>query len=203
MSSRAAVFKQTRQAYLEEISRLADISRRAAELGLEASTNGYRVPFFAQEYFLTNGSLVDQQARPAPFDAVIVICRYLIMCPPVASSRRQWTAFREFKDAAPLLGYFAQNAEQAIATTFRSRPGDLHQAARRLNGQTPDTRLAYDAQYVFSALPMIKLMLLFNDADEEFDAECRVLFERRAEAYLDMECVAILGAHLAHALKPE
>jgi hypothetical protein len=202
MSSRAAVFKQTRQAYLEEISRLDDIPRRAAELGFKATENGYRVPFFAKDYLLTNGSLVDRRARPAPFDAVIVICRYLIMCPPVASSRRQWTAFREFKDAAPLLGYFAQNAEQAIAKTFRSRPDELHEAARRLNGQPPDKHLAYDAQYLFTALPRIKLLLLFNDADEEFDAECRVLFERRAEAYLDMECVAILGAQLAHALKP-
>ncbi|MGD8762104.1 MAG: DUF3786 domain-containing protein [Desulfobacteraceae bacterium] len=36
-------------------------------------------------------------------------------------------------------------------------------------------------------------MLLFNDKDEEFPAQCSVLFERRTENYLDMECVAMVG----------
>ena len=35
--------------------------------------------------------------------------------------------------------------------------------------------------------------MLFNDEDDEFSARCLVLFERRAERYLDMECLAIVG----------
>ena len=37
------------------------------------------------------------------------------------------------------------------------------------------------------------LLLLFNDKDEEFPAQCTVLFEKRTETYLDMECVAMVG----------
>jgi len=43
------------------------------------------------------------------------------------------------------------------------------------------------------ALPKIPILLLFNGADEEFPARCAMLFERRAEKYLDMECLAIAG----------
>jgi hypothetical protein len=45
------------------------------------------------------------------------------------------------------------------------------------------------------------MLLLFNDADEEFPADCKVLFEKRAESYLDMECVAIIGMLLAEFLR--
>ncbi|CAN2041866.1 hypothetical protein GMMP15_50054 [Candidatus Magnetomoraceae bacterium gMMP-15] len=43
--------------------------------------------------------------------------------------------------------------------------------------------------------------MLFNDADDEFEAKCSVLFERRAEKYLDLECLAMLGRHLFTCLK--
>ena len=51
------------------------------------------------------------------------------------------------------------------------------------------------------ALPRIPLLLLFNDRDEEFPAQCSVLFEKRTEAYLDMECVAMVGMLLCEYLK--
>jgi hypothetical protein len=44
-------------------------------------------------------------------------------------------------------------------------------------------------------------LILFNDADEEFPAQCMVLFERRAENYLDMECLAMVGMLLFEQLK--
>jgi hypothetical protein len=43
--------------------------------------------------------------------------------------------------------------------------------------------------------------MLFNDADMEFAAQCMVLFERRAEKYLDMECLAMVGMLLFEYLK--
>ncbi len=45
----------------------------------------------------------------------------------------------------------------------------------------------------FDPLPKVPILLLFNDTDEEFSAQCLLLFERRAEKYLDMESMAILA----------
>jgi hypothetical protein len=45
-------------------------------------------------------------------------------------------------------------------------------------------------------------LLLFNDADKEFAAQCMVLFERGADKYLDMECLAMVGMLLFEYLKP-
>ena len=48
---------------------------------------------------------------------------------------------------------------------------------------------------------MIPVIMLYNDADEEFSAKCSVLFESRAEKYLDAECIAMLGRQLFRHLK--
>ena len=45
----------------------------------------------------------------------------------------------------------------------------------------------------FDALSNIPLLLLFNDKDDEFPAQSAVLFEKRAEKLLDMECLAMVG----------
>lgn len=43
--------------------------------------------------------------------------------------------------------------------------------------------------------------MLLNDAGEEFSAQRAVRFERRAEDYLDMECLTIAGMPLFGYLK--
>jgi hypothetical protein len=70
-----------------------------------------------------------------------------------------------------------------------------------LNGHPPAADFPYDLSLQFSALPKIPVLMLFNDADEEFPARCAVLFERRAEKYLDMECLAMVGSLLFEWLK--
>ncbi len=59
----------------------------------------------------------------------------------------------------------------------------------------------YDLSMQFDALPRVPVMLLFNDADDEFPAKSSVLFERRAEKYLDAECLAMVGRLLFTYLK--
>jgi hypothetical protein len=45
------------------------------------------------------------------------------------------------------------------------------------------------------------VLLLFNDADEEFAVRRTVLLERRAENYLDIECFAMADMLLFEYLK--
>ena len=47
----------------------------------------------------------------------------------------------------------------------------------------------------FAALPKLPLELRFYDADEEFPAEAKVLYDLTAPNFLDLECLAAL-AHI-------
>jgi hypothetical protein len=57
--------------------------------------------------------------------------------------------------------------------------------------------LAYQIKFQFSGLPQVPVYLLYNDAEEGFAAQCTLLFEQRAQNYLDMESLAMLGGILA------
>ena len=54
---------------------------------------------------------------------------------------------------------------------------------------------------IYPALPKVPMLLLFNDKDDEFPAQCSVLFEKRAKKFLDMECLAMVGMHFFEYLK--
>ena len=89
----------------------------------------------------------------------------------------------------------------AITSYFVGRLDDLKKAGKTMGGYPPDFEVAYDLFMQFDALPQVPVILLFNDADDEFSAQSSVLFERRAEKYLDPECLAMAGRLLFTCLK--
>jgi hypothetical protein len=49
----------------------------------------------------------------------------------------------------------------------------------------------------FKALPKVPVLLLFNDEEDMFPAQCSVLFQSDCAGYLDMESIAMVGIGLA------
>jgi hypothetical protein len=80
-----------------------------------------------------------------------------------------------------------------LERTFGSNPAELKRRCGALGGVPAAEDFPYEVAMRFPALPKIPVLLLFNGAEEEFPARCTMLFERRAEKYLDMECLAITG----------
>ena len=70
-----------------------------------------------------------------------------------------------------------------------------------MSGQPAKTEISADLVMKLDALPRVPVLLVFNDQDEDFPAQCSLLFERRAEKYLDMECLAMTGWALCERLK--
>jgi len=82
--------------------------------------------------------------------------------------------------------------EVPLESTFGSNPADLKRRCGTLGGVPAAEDFPYEVAMRLPALPQIPILLLFN-GDDEFPARCSMLFERRAEKYLDMECLAIAG----------
>jgi len=125
------------------------------------------------------------------------------MCPESEPKEDDWVSFKDFKDAAPLIHAFATTVTNPISKMFSGQPSALERASKKIGGYPPTETFSYDVCIKFDVLPKIPLLLLFNDKDEEFAAQCSVLFEKRAEKYLDMECVAMVGMLLYEFLKAE
>lgn len=196
MPEKAPVFGETYRQYLAQV-REQDISRKQDALGVHVEGDDVVVPFFNIRYQVNARGVFDGKGISPAFAVSVVICRYLIHYQAAFQSRNEsseWTSYRDFRDAAPLIHYFTENTEKAIARNFEGRVIPLKTACERLGGQIADDGLPYDLAMQLSALPRVPLLLLFNDADDEFPAYCSLLFERKAGIFLDMECLAIVGA---------
>jgi hypothetical protein len=120
------------------------------------------------------------------------------MIEPLAGN---WMSYKDYKDAVPLIQAFNNTVTQPIAETFSGRLAELESAGKKIGGYLPADHYPYDLAMQFDALPTLPVLLLFNDKDEEFAAQCSVLFEKRAEKFLDMECLAMLGVLFVEYLK--
>ena len=207
-SNPSEAFQAIYRDYLEQLGEL-DLAERAERLGLtlaegppsgqgEATTaeeagQELEIPLFGRVYRVSSrGIRPPSEERPLHAEAVL-LSRYLLLAPQDPAPQRDWLGFRDFRDAAPFAGAFSVQVEGDLAGFFTGRDRDLVRPCEEVGGEDPDLGLSYTLCRQFPALPRVPVMLLFNDADEEFPAEARILFPDNAAEYLDMECLAIAG----------
>ncbi len=195
-----SVFKETYQNYLDQIGEI-DLYSRSEKLGGCVEKNEMVISFFGQPYRISSQGIKDPSGKQPPMGICVVLCKYLLLCPEIPSLDREWVSFRDFKNTAPLVHSFINHTEQPIARNFSGCLKELAAVCENLGGNDPNMDLSYQLIMKLYPLPKVPVLLLFDDADEEFPAQCKVLFERRAEHYLDPECLAIVGTILNGILK--
>jgi hypothetical protein len=194
------MFEKHYNDYLHRIACL-DFDSIARKLGGKIHENPWgksvKLPFFDTLYDISPKGIKDTSGQRPIYDICIILFRYLLMCPEIRPHDPQWVSFRDLKDAGPLTVYFRDNGEKAISDRFAGNTEKLKQCMTVLNGYAPDLNVNYDLAMQIDALPKVPMLLLFNDADEGFPADCSILFERTVESYLDAECIAMLGHQLS------
>ncbi|OQX65428.1 MAG: hypothetical protein DRH37_08605 [Deltaproteobacteria bacterium] len=200
MHSESPIFSKISHDYLDRIRQL-DLAAVSEKAGVEQTGGALIVPLFGRPYRVSATGILDPRGK-APAHAVkVVLCQYLLHYPAKPPRDGTWVSYKDFRDAAPLANTFHVHNEMEIAKTFSGRLTALEAGCRYCRGRNHIGDFNYDLQVIVQALPGIPMLLLFNDADSEFPAQCLLLFERRAERYLDMECLAILGWILTEELK--
>ena len=197
---KAAVFKETYEHYLERIGKI-DLHNVSEKLGGHIEKDEAIISFFQRPYRISGRGITDPFGQQPAMGICVVLCKYMLLCPEVPSLDKEWVSFRDFRNTAPLIHSFVNHTERPIASHFSNHLEDLSVACEQLGGQDPGLELNYQLIRKLYPLPKVPVLLLFDDADEEFPAQCKVLFERRAEHYLDPECMAILGTLLYNFLK--
>jgi hypothetical protein len=195
-----SVFKETYQNYLDQIGEI-DLDSIAEKLGGRVEKDEMVLSFFGQPYRISNRGITDPFGKQPPMGISVVLCKYLLLCPDLPSLDKEWVSYRDFKNTAPLVHSFINHTERPIVQNYSNRLKDLAAACEKLGGKDPGLDLNYQLITILYPLPKVPVLLLFDDVDEEFPAQCKVLFERRAEHYLDPECLAIIGRLLNDFLK--
>ena len=194
------IYEQTYRDYLSRIAQI-DLKFTADKLGLKMSGKDVMIPLFDKTYRVSPEGIADSSGKQPHLSVSVILCKYLLMCPKIVPQGGNWMSFKDFKDAAPLIQSFLNNVTLPIADSFSARLADLESAAKDIGGYPPADDFPYDLSLQFDALSKVSLLLLFNDKDEEFPAQCSVLFEKRVETLLDMECLAMVGMIFCDYLK--
>ncbi|MEA3438094.1 MAG: DUF3786 domain-containing protein [Thermodesulfobacteriota bacterium] len=200
MTNKESVYEKTYENYLAQVGE-TDFNSVKQKLGVEVEKNKIIIPLFGKSYEISAAGISDTGGKQPMFDICVILCKYILLCPQISPKEKDWVSFRDLKDSGPLTSYFVNDVERAIATQFNGKLGDMKNAGRIVKGYSPDIEVSYDLSMQFDALPRVPIVMLFNDADDEFFATCSVLFERRAESYLDPECLAMVGRCLFADLK--
>ena len=128
--------------------------------------------------------------------ARIIICDYV---------RRQgkrpltgeWIPLGLFPHAASLVRTFQSSAERKIAAGFKRDLKGLKERCATLGGSETGGMVKADYTVSFDLLPHVPLYLSFWAADEEFDADCKLLFDRNADEQIDIQYLAYLVERFA------
>jgi hypothetical protein len=196
------VYQQTYKDYLSRIAEI-DLKFAADKLDLQMVGEDVLIPFYGKPYRVSPAGIADPTGKQPHLSISVILCKYLLMCPMIVPLGGNWMSFKDFKDAAPLIQAFFNTVTLPLADSFSARLADLEIAAKNIGGYPPADDFPYDLSLQFNALSKVQLLLLFNDKDEEFPAQCSVLFEKRVEKLLDMECLAMVGMLFCEYLKKE
>jgi hypothetical protein len=202
MFPKSEIFEKHYRDYCTQIAK-TDLSAIVDRLGLRLQGDRMLLRLFDKDYLVSGAGITDADGERPEYMVCVIIAKYILSCPDRDHNDVEWTSFKDFKNTSHFtnVNFFSSDVEQAIAKRFSGRVAELSEAAEGMGGIPDDAGASYDLALRFTALPRLSLLLLFNDGDEEFPAECKVLFERRAEMHLDPESIAMLGALLAKRLK--
>lgn len=201
MDRKSPIFEQTYKDYLAKIAK-TDLQAKAPLLGMTIEGDTAILPFLGREYRISPQGILNPEGWRPDFSLCVLLCQHILLSPnrmPIGDD--DWVTFKDFHEAAPFVGAFDLNVQRSLAAHFIGKVDQLQQACEQLGGTDPQMGLSYQVVMRFSALPRVPVIILFNDADEEFPAECSILFERRVRHFLDMECLAIVGWLIGDLLK--
>ena len=192
MEQKAEVFDRIYQDYMDEIAKI-NLESIKDKLGFSVEGDEAIIPFYGRPHRVSGKGIMGPDGSRPVHTVSVLLSKYIILCPDIEPWDTEWVTYKDFKDAAPYAGGFRDNAEKPIARRFGGKLDELKKAALALGGKPPDDKYSCDLAVAFQPLPKVPLLMLFYDQDEEFPAECTLLFERRVEKYLDSECIAMCG----------
>lgn len=196
------IFETHYENYCRQIAEIDFLSIKGT-LDIKLSGNDAIVPFFGETYIVSKTGIADESGNRPDYGICVILSKYLLLCPDAPVANEEWSTLKDFHKNSQFtnLNVFTSDAERPIIKIFSGRIDVLLNASQKLDGKPADLSSSYDLAMEFTALPKIKILLLFNDSDDEFPASCSILFQRQAEEYLDPESLIMVGIAFTNRLK--
>ncbi|MDR3038839.1 MAG: DUF3786 domain-containing protein [Candidatus Adiutrix sp.] len=190
------------QIYQWQAAKLADcdLAGHASRLGLAmAGPDLVRVRFFGRDYLVDPGGVRPADGGPAGINHLSLVAHYTL-------SRGRGEPAYEFVPLGRLSGpvpgrsspagrdtFDREVVDRALARRFDHDPEGLAAAAARLEGRDRGRDPSGGRAWLFHPFPKVPLKLIHHEADEEFEAGYRLLFDTSATAFMEFEALGFLA----------
>ena len=186
-------------ASLQPKVRALDFGTVASQFGVVLLDPGkIEIKFLNENYMITKERIADPAGmEPKPWISILIYNHLCMPDPPPPSG--EWITFSSIPASHAKDKAWAGHVEDVIAKHFSENVDALKDACGRLGGIKADVPGNHDAAYAFRIFPHYPALLLFSDAvpDEDFPAQCRLLLDKTAPRYLDIESIVVLGEEFA------
>jgi len=132
------------------------------------------------------------------FSLQVLALRYIkLSCDETVTG--EWIAYRDLPGGRFYAATLVPTVEQPIAQAIGRKKDLLGRAAAEFGGVKSEYG---DESYIFHPFPKTPLLLVLHRGDEEFEPDCRILFDRCCSHFLNTDDLKILATQLsAHLLK--
>lgn len=178
-----------------------DVAAKAGATRLSVP-DGFQFDFFGRTLVVTrpDGQVSWRDPKPGEefslTDAVMVL-HYLNGASGQLPTG-EMLSYRQIPGGEFYIKSFISRAEAPLAKVFGTNPGLLSKAIAAMGGEQVSG--PGDEGGKFRVLPNIDIIVQLHHADEEFDSEGKVLFDRAIASYLSNEDIAWLGSALVYRL---
>jgi hypothetical protein len=196
--SQGTVFEQSLRALQPKVQAL-DFERTAALFGADLTgPDSLKIMFLNECYIVTKEKIVDASCNEPQAFISILIYNHLCMPEPPAPLG-EWITFSSVPASHAKDKAWAGHVEEVIAKHFDGKIDALRTACEKFGGIPATITGNHDAAYEFRFFPQYPALLLFYDAvpEENFPAQCKLLLDRTAPRYLDIESMVVLGEEFA------
>jgi len=184
--------KEAREKVRGEL-RLLDPSWIASRSGTEYSffERAFTVPLMGEDYTVSYPEGMVKRADGSTAGGVeeILILHYLVHAEGPANTG-EWVAYRDLPGARYHEPAFKAEVEGPLSHGLAGRLEALRAWAKE---EARQIDLPGDVTVAWEILPRVPLLVIFNEADEEFPASARVLFDITAPNYLPTEDLSTLA----------
>jgi len=106
----------------------------------------------------------------------------------------EWVKFNTLRGSWACRFSFDEEDVGKLVTVFNEKKNQLFEAIERLGGKRVDFG---DAAFEVAFLPNVKVLLIFEEADEEFPTDVRLLYDSNSIFYLPHELLGTISWFLA------
>lgn len=183
------------QIYLDLVRQLAafDFSVNAANLELSVNHDGsVTVNFFKRNYLVDHEGVWPLDGLPVGVNHLSLVAHYA-MSAGLGDPSGQFLPLRRLTGTVEGGGSYERDAVNTPLLCRFSRQSELEEAIARIGGEPAGPDPSGGLAWIFHPFPKVVLKLIYHEAEEDFPAEYRLLFDSAATRFVAFEALGFLA----------